>query len=243
MSRILLFSGGADYIDPWHPFAETSAMVASILEKDGHKLTVVDTLDGLSEALGTVDLLVVNAGGGPEPHSLDDRLASILAGYRGPLLALHVAATLLPEHNAWEDSLGGRWVRGVSMHPRRGHLRLRPVPSSIAVDDLTPLETVDEAYSWLRVMPEAEILLVHDYEGKAHPVSWTLNRDGRRTAYTALGHDSDAYEAPLAGKLLRLLVNWLCAGAADSDFRYPDLPHAPKNERREINDNDNQNLK
>lgn len=239
MSRVLLFSGGADYTDPWHPFAETSAIVASILEKDGHKLTVVDTLDGLSEALGNADLLVVNAGGGPEPHSLDDRLASILAGYRGPLLALHVAATLLPEHKAWEDSLGGRWVRGVSMHPARGPLRLRSVSSSIFVGDLpAPLETVDEAYSWLRVSPEAEILLVHDYEGDTHPVIWTLDRGGRRTAYTALGHNSDAYEAPLAGKLLRLLVHWLCAGAVDSDFRYPDLPHAPKNERREIIDND-----
>jgi type 1 glutamine amidotransferase len=209
VSRVLLFSGGGDYSDPWHPFAETSAIVAGILRADGHDVTVVDTLHGLSRSLSTTELLVVNAGGGPTPHPLDEQLAHMLASYHGPLLALHVAASLLPEHEMWEKTIGGRWVRHVSMHPERGPLRLRAVSASTMVEGLEPLETVDEAYSRLRVGAESEVLLVHDFEGSAHPVSWTLIRNGRRTAYTALGHDAQAYEAPVAVSLLRRLARWL----------------------------------
>ncbi|GAA2229610.1 ThuA domain-containing protein [Herbiconiux moechotypicola] len=211
MSRILLFSGGGDYADPWHPFAETSALVAGTLRASHHDVTVVDTLDALQESLDDGDLLVVNAGGGPTAHPLDDRLATIVSGHRGPLLALHVAATLLPGHDEWEESLGGRWVRGVSMHPERGALRLRAVSDSAVVSGLEPLDTIDEAYSWLRVSPAAEVLLVHDYDDTEHPAAWTLDRDGRRAAYTSLGHDPAAYESPLAGALLRRLTAWLTA--------------------------------
>lgn len=211
MSRILLFSGGADYTDPWHPFAETSAMLTDVLEADGHEVAASDTLEGLSDSVVTTDLLVVNAGGGPARHPLDDRLAGILASYRGPLLGLHVAATLLPEHDAWEENLGGRWVRGVSMHPERGPLRLRAVSAHPLIEGLTSLETVDEAYSGLRVSPDAEVLLVHAHDGETHPVCWILDRHGRRSAYTALGHDPEAYEAPVAGEVLRRLTRWLVA--------------------------------
>ncbi len=155
--------------------------------------------------------LVVNAGGGPAPHPLDERLAAILDGYRGPLLALHVAATLLPEHDGWERTLGGRWVRGVSMHPEQGPLSLKAESVSPITHGLGPLETVDEAYSWLRVGPGAEVLLVHDYRDESHAACWILERDGRRTAYDSLGHDAGAYAAPLPRELLRRLVRWLLA--------------------------------
>ncbi|GAB3598012.1 ThuA domain-containing protein [Microbacterium tumbae] len=209
MSRILVFSGGADYVDPWHPFAETTAIVSAILSGDGHDVAVVDTLDALSRALDTTDLLVVNAGGGPAPHPLDDRLASILAGYHGPLLALHVAATLLPEHDEWEDALGGRWVRGVSMHPERGPLHLRAASPSPPLGDLAERRTIDEAYSRLRVSPDADVRLVHAHDGDVHPACWTVERDGRRTGYSSLGHDPTAYAAPVAGEVLRRLATWL----------------------------------
>lgn len=211
MSRILLLSGGADYIDPWHPFAETTAIISEILGSDGHDVAVVDTIDALSQAIDTADLLIVNAGGGPAVHPLDDRLASILTGYRGPLLALHVAATLLPEHDEWEDTLGGRWVRGVSMHPERGPLHLRAASDSSPLRDLAERWTIDEAYSRLRVSPRTDVGLVHAHDGEVHPACWTLERDGRRTGYSSLGHDPAAYAAPVAGEVLLRLVIWLLA--------------------------------
>lgn len=141
MSRVVIFSGGADYADPWHPFAETSAIVAKVL-REGGDVTIVDTLDDLAARIDAADLLVVNAGGGTAPHPLDARLSEILAGYGGPLLALHVAATLMPEHTAWESRLGGHWVRDVTFHPERGPLHVRAVSASVA--DLADLGTVDE---------------------------------------------------------------------------------------------------
>ncbi|TDL45421.1 ThuA domain-containing protein [Microbacterium oleivorans] len=210
MRRVLVFSGGADYADPWHPFAETSAIVAEVLREDGGDVTVVDTLDDLAARIDAADLIVINAGGGTAPHPLDARLAGILAGYGGPLLVLHVAATLLPEHAAWEARLGGRWVRDVTFHPERGPLRVRAVSAS--VPDLTALDTVDEAYTALRVSPEADVLLVHDdADGVAHPLAWTHESDGCRAAYSALGHDAAAYASPLAPEVVRRLSRWLLA--------------------------------
>ena len=209
MRRVLVFSGGADYADPWHPFAETSAIVAEVLREEGD-VTVVNTLDDLTARTDAADLLVINAGGGTAPHPLDARLAEILAGYGGPLLALHVAATLLPEHAAWEARLGGRWVRDVTFHPERGPLRVRALSASVA--DLADLDTVDEAYSALRVSPAADVLLVHDdAEGVAHPIAWTHESDGCRAAYSALGHDAEAYASPLAPEVVRRLSRWLLA--------------------------------
>lgn len=207
MSRVLVFSGGADYADPWHPFAETSEIVAEVLRDEGD-VTVVDTLDDLAARIDATDMLVINAGGGTAPHPLDAHLAEILVRYSGPLLALHVAATLLPEHAAWEARLGGRWVRDVTFHPERGPLRVRAVSASVA--DLTALDTVDEAYTALRVSPEAEVLLVHDdADGVAHPLAWTHENNGCRAAYSALGHDAEAYASPLAPEIVRRLTRWL----------------------------------
>ncbi|MDT3345738.1 ThuA domain-containing protein [Microbacterium aquilitoris] len=209
MRRVLVFSGGADYADPWHPFAETSAIVAEVLREEGD-VTVVDTLEDLVARIDAADLLVINAGGGTSPHPLDARLAEILAGYGGPLLALHVAATLMPEHTAWESRLRGRWVRDVTFHPERGPMNVRPVSASVA--DLADLDTVDEAYTALRVSPEADVLLVHDDDdGVAHPLAWTNESDGCRAAYSALGHDAEAYGSPLAPELIRRLTRWLLA--------------------------------
>ncbi|KQZ85325.1 hypothetical protein ASD56_02970 [Microbacterium sp. Root166] len=212
MSRVLVFSGGGDYADPWHPFAETSARVAEILAAAGHNdVTVVDSLAELEAELPDAEVLVVNAGGGPEPHPLDAELARILGAYDGPLVALHVAATLLPESDAWERMLGGRWVRGRSMHPPRGPLTVRAVSRHPIVDGLASSATVDEAYSWLRVAASSEVLLVHDLEGGAQPMCWIAESDGRRVAYDGLGHDLEAYEAPVAVTVLGRLVAWVAA--------------------------------
>jgi len=210
MTRTLVFSGGGDYVDPWHPFAETSALIAQLLEPEASEVLVVDRVAALERELPSADLLIVNAGGGPEPHPLDARLARAMESLRGGLLVLHVAATLLPEVPEWEHRLGGRWVRGQTMHPARGALRLRASADPL-VADLDPLDTVDEAYSWLRVDERARVLCRHEYENLSHPVVWTVEAGGRRCAYSALGHDVQAYDAPAVRELLRRLARWSSA--------------------------------
>jgi len=216
MGRIVLFSGGGDYRDPWHSFAQTSARVAEILRGAGHEVLIVDTVHDLEAALPVADALVVNAGGGGDPHPLDGRLEHVLSACAAPLLALHVSATLLPESDAWEAMLGGRWVRGVSMHPDLGPMTVRAVSPHPVVADWTEWSTVDEAYSWLRVGEGVEVLLVHDFEGIAHPLCWVGAIGGRRVAYDALGHDVEAYESPAAADLVARLAGWILQDANGS---------------------------
>ncbi len=209
MTRAVVFSGGGDFVDPWHPFAETSAVVAGILRQEGLEVDVVDELDALERSLGGADVLIINAGGGGQPHPLDPRAGALIGRFQRGLLVLHVAATMFPADPEWEERLGGRWVRGTTMHPERGPLVLRAACDTVLTDGIDEIETVDEAYSWLRVGDDTRILYTQDHGGESHAVVWTVERDGRRTAYDALGHDVEAYEAPAVRELLVRLARWV----------------------------------
>lgn len=211
MSRVVLFSGGGDYVDPWHPFLETSAVVADTLRDQGFSVETVLRVDELAERSSGADLLVVNAGGGPQAHPRDADLRAAVEGHTGGLLALHVAATLLPEDDFWEARLGGRWVRGHSMHPARGPMRLVRAEETSAAELPAVIDTADEAYSWLRVAEETRVLYRQNHAGEAHPVVWVREHDGRRSAYSALGHDVEAYDSPAVRFLVAELARWASA--------------------------------
>lgn len=214
MTRVVLFSGGDDYTDPWHPFLETSAEVSDILRAADFAVHTVLRVDELEVLLESSDLLVVNAGGGPHAHPRDERLRAVIAAHAGGILALHVAATLLPSDDAWEERLGGRWVRGHTMHPARGPLRvLRDATVDVRDADALPaiIDTVDEAYSWLRVDPDADVLYRQRHAGELHPLVWTHERNGVRAAYCALGHDVEAYASPAVRALIAELARWAAA--------------------------------
>lgn len=198
-------------MDPWHPFIETSAQVSDILRDGGFDVRTVTRVEELERTLSSSDLLVVNAGGGQHEHPLDERFQSVIAAHGGGVIALHVAATLLPEGDLWEERLGGRWVRGQTMHPARGGMRLelgreveeRSLPAVI--------DTVDEAYCWLRVSSDAHVLYRQVHDEVSHPVVWTHLSNGARSAYCALGHDVEAYASPAVRALILELARWASA--------------------------------
>ena len=203
-----MFSGGEDYVDPWHPFAETSAQVSDILRDGGFDVNVVTRVEELERTLLSSDLLVVNAGGGQREHPLDERLLSVIAAHGGGVVALHVAATLLPAGDFWEERLGGRWVRGQTMHPARGGMKLE-LDSQVKGGALpVVINTVDEAYSWLRVSPDVDVLYRQVHDEVSHPVVWTHLSNGARSAYCALGHDVEAYVSPAIRQLILYLARW-----------------------------------
>ncbi|MCS5497457.1 ThuA domain-containing protein [Cnuibacter physcomitrellae] len=208
MTRAVLFSGGEDYTDPWHPFAETSAVIADVLRAAGFRVLTVMDVGEVGVVLQDDDLLVVNAGGGQQAHPKDDELLAVLAGHSGGILAFHVAATLLPSSTSWEQRLGGRWIRGRTMHPARGDVRL--IRDADVDDEDLPaiIDTVDEAYSWLRVGSAARVMYRHDYAGEMHPVVWTNVDSGVRAAYCALGHDVEAFDSPAVRALVASLARW-----------------------------------
>src|SRR5215212_10416491 len=122
MADILIVSGSDAYSDPWHRFPQTSGRLAEILQDLGHSTRITEDVEaGLAEA-GRCDVLVVNIGNPTEPRP-PTRLAAAsrglvehLEGGRG-LLGIHVSATSLTEMAEWPALLGGRWIRGRSMHP------------------------------------------------------------------------------------------------------------------------------
>ncbi|CAN7354981.1 ThuA domain-containing protein [Arthrobacter sp. LjRoot14] len=225
--KALLLSGVGRYADPWHPFAETSAALAGLLREAGFDVVIPADVDStLEELAGTADthlpdLLVVNIGlprdGRPSPGT--PAAAAGLARWLGsgrPMLVSHSSSTSFVDFPEWEGGLGGRWVRGTSMHPDYGPaaVRIRP-ESGPLVAEMQDFTLPDERYSWLRTAPGITVHATHTHEGTEHPLMWSLLRqspDGHpagRTFYDALGHDAASYDSPEHRELLRRAMSWL----------------------------------
>lgn len=216
MTTTLIVSGGGDYADPWHPFEETSALIRDILSGMGHDVSIVtnvgETLASLSQG-GHPDLLVVNAGNGELPLPSD---AAALAGIEAylaaglPMLVMHVAATLYAETDDWERIVGGRWVRGTSMHPDWGLARIHVATDSHPiVDGIPDFDIEDERYSYLRVDPVIVPLATQQHDGIEHPILWARNYRDARVVYDALGHEARSFAAEGHRAIIRRAAAWL----------------------------------
>lgn len=209
MTGTLVFSGGGELADPWHPFAETSAAVAALL---GGAAVVDGVDDALERIAAGPELLVVNAGNAEQPHPRDAELLSAFLAHAEagrPLLVLHVAATLFPQSEAWERLIGGRWVRGTTMHPEFGPAQVEVVPGHPITDGVADFELDDERYSWLRMDAGAHLLARHDFEGERHPLSWTWRAGTADVVYDALGHTAASYDSAGHRRLLQNAAAWL----------------------------------
>jgi uncharacterized protein len=227
--KALLLSGVGRYTDPWHPFPETSAALAGLLREAGYDVDIpadVDTaLAGLAAADDTAlpALLVVNVGlprdGQPSPGTPGAAagLTRWLSSTR-PLLASHVSSTSFVDLPEWEAGLGGRWVRGQSMHPDYGPAAIHILPGSgPLVAGIGDFKLQDERYSWLRTSPGITVHATHTHDGAEHPVMWSFERTASgqetagRTFYDALGHDAASYGSAEHLELLRRALAWLTA--------------------------------
>lgn len=216
MSRILIVSGGGRYADPWHPFAATSGRVQSVLLGVGHDVGVSEdpdaALTGLGSGADLPDLLVLNVGN-PKDASPQPEAAAGLLAYLGtgrPLLALHSSSTTFASWDEWEAILGGRWVRGISMHPEQGNARIRLLASGHPITSgLEDFELFDERYSHLRTGADNAVLAVHEHDGREHPILWAHRYGTAEVVYDALGHDEQSYMSPARVEILLRSVAWL----------------------------------
>jgi len=225
----LLLSGTGRYADPWHPFAETSAALADLLADRGVRVRTADDVDAalahlvapgagaMSAALAAdaPDLLVVNVGlprdGRASPGTPDAGAGLHAWADSGrPTLAVHSSSTSFTDAACWEQLLGGRWVRGTTMHPEYGRARIRIEPTALTAG-LEDFTLDDERYTWLRTADGIDVHATHEHEGTRHPVIWSHVRAGARTYYDALGHDAVSYASPERCALLRRGVDWLLA--------------------------------
>ena len=218
VTQTLIVSGGGDYTDPWHPFEATSEQLREILVGMGHHVTVSTQAGASLAALSDgalPDLLVVNAGNAELPLPTDAAaiagIESYLAAGR-PMLVLHVAATLYAETDDWERIVGGRWVRGTTMHPDwdlgRIHVATDTHP---IVAGITDFDIEDERYSYLRVDPSIVPLATQEHDGIEHPILWAKQYGDARIVYDALGHEERSYEAEGHRAIIRQAATWLLA--------------------------------
>jgi uncharacterized protein len=225
----LLLSGEGRYADPWHPFPDTSGALAGLLREAGFAVVVAGDVDAALADLAQADtadlpsLLAVNVGlprdGRPSPGT--PAAAAGLARWLGtdrPLLVSHSSSTSFVDLPAWEDGLGGRWIRGTSMHPDYGPAAVSVLGGSgPVVAGIPDFVLPDERYSYLRICPDITVHATHSHEGRDHPLLWSLQRQsfsGRpgRTFYDALGHDAASYQSPEHRTILLRAIAWL-AGA------------------------------
>ena len=210
----LIVSGAGTYSDPWHPFDSTSTRLKEILSEQystSITTTVADTLTHLTGGAG--DLVVLNFGSAGVAQATD---AACLDGIErfleagGALLVCHVAATAFPADPRWEEILGGRWVRGISMHPDRGDAEIHVTPGDHAITrGLTDFVLTDERYSYLRVAPDVDVLATHSHNDAEHPLIWTHTWRGARVVYNGLGHDAESFDSAQHRTIVLRAAHWL----------------------------------
>lgn len=219
--RVRVVNGRERYADPWHPFAETGAALRDRLAGAYQVESRSDEPDALGDLAG-IDLLVINCGAGADPANPPGPSAEWSAAFAGcerwlngggRLLGVHTAAATFADWPAWPALLGGRWVRGTSMHPPRGPSRFRPVTADHpTLAGLPEVEADDERYSLLSRDSGTVPLLEHDLDGSAEVMAWAT-ADGR-AVYSGLGHDGRAYASPTAERFLANTVGWLLSPPA-----------------------------
>ncbi|WP_367948445.1 ThuA domain-containing protein [Rathayibacter sp. VKM Ac-2835] len=216
----LLLRGDGRYADPWHPFEETAAALAGLLAARGCEVAVRGDVDRALAELGAgrvplPGLLVVDVGqprdGGASPLAEGAAALALLDRAAVPVLGVHVSATSFGDSSEWAALLGGRCVRGTTLHPDYGPARIAIAEDAHEITEgLDDFEVDDERYSWLEVAPAARILATHEHEGERHPIAWALAREGGgRTVYDALGHDAASYSSAGHLRLLRRALDWL----------------------------------
>lgn len=195
MTRALLFSGGGDYTDPWHPYPASSDELAEVLRGAGVDVEVEDSVDAALDALADgPELFALNAGAGPAPHARDAELAGAAIAHveaGGTLLVLHLSIGLFPGDDDWEAMVGGRWIWEVSGHPPHGEFEVEPA-------DGEPFRIADEAYAHLRRRPGSEVLATHRHgtDGEPHPLVWRRDHGAGRVVVDLLGHDAGSLAHP-----------------------------------------------
>jgi len=219
MTTTLIVSGGGDFTDPWHPFEATSELLRDLLADEGHEATVTTEVIRTLTALGDTadadlpELVVINAGNAERPTAGDDDAIAGLERYLAtgrPLLVMHVATTAFPEVDAWEEIVGGRWVRGTTMHPDWDHGTVHVATDAHPiVAGIHDFAIWDERYSYLRVGAGIVPLATQEHDGIEHPILWAKHYGGARVVYDALGHEPRSYESEPHRQILRNAAAWL----------------------------------
>jgi type 1 glutamine amidotransferase len=220
--RAHVITGSGRYADPWHPFAETGAILGDLLRTEGFDVAVDDDVDGALTRLDGVDLLVICAGDPWRAH--DDRAAvpqdppaSSVTGLAHALdrgigvLAVHAALASLRDHPSWAPAIGALWLPGLSWHPPQAtvHVHGGTLPDGTGIAEF---DVHDELYQRLQPVGDRHVVAWHEHDGRQVASAWVREHGASRVAVVALGHDARSYDSPGHRALLGALARWAVGG-------------------------------
>lgn len=215
MARVLIVSGGREpFVDPWHPYAETSRRLAAIALDRRHVVEVSDDPVGrLIEGLDGVDVLVSNLPDPDDGVSQDQRalVARALDEWASTgvgVLGVHVGMTGLLGWPRWSPLMGARWAGGASGHPPLGLSRIRTLPHRLT-DGASEFEVMDERYTGLEVTAGFAAAADHEVDGVIHPLIWSRREGPIRIVVDALGHGVESFDAPEHRAIVGRALDWL----------------------------------
>jgi uncharacterized protein len=211
--RALIVSGAGRYADPWHPFPETSQLLAQIVKELGFEVAVDEDVDAaLAGLTSETDLLVVNAGdpwrGDQEqlPSPDTGALAEALESGMG-VLAMHSAVASLRDYPEWAPAIGAVWLPTVSHHPPADQATITGTPLPTG-EPVLGFQLFDERYCRLQPTGRSHVVAQHQGPAGPEPSAWTRTYGQARVAVDVLGHDARSYSAPGHRRLLRQLARW-----------------------------------
>jgi uncharacterized protein len=158
---------------------------------------------------------VINIGNpsAPRPAEFIEAARAGIEGHLaagGSILGVHSSATSLTTMPRWSAILGGRWVRGHSMHPAQSDATIQLTAAKHPITHgLADFTIFDERYSYLETRPDITVLCEHTHDGLRHPVVWSRQIERSRIVYDGLGHDTRSYDCQAHVDLLRRATRWL----------------------------------
>lgn len=211
--KALLLSGAGRYADAWHPFPETSAILASMLTGAGWQVEQNGDVEAAIAAIGDdVDLLVTNLGRPTDSdgQGLRDAAAGLArhAARGGAVFAVHASLNAFGAVPLWGELLGARWVEGISMHPPKSVARIHVDPDWAS----EALEVHDELYTHLVEEGARTVIASHRFGSVDEPLVWTREVGASRIVVDALGHDADSWDSAVHRAFWLRCLEWVSVG-------------------------------
>jgi len=220
MAEHLIISGGI-----YHPFDETSAALAGLLEGHGIRCTITEDIEGALASLGDYDLVTLNCirwrmiqhekyipfrdewAMELSQVGRDALTAHVQGG--GGLLGLHTASICFDTWPEWKQLLGVAWQWGSSHHPDISDIKVEVnAAAHPIVDGIDDFEVHDEIYHHLAPADDAPGLLFAEADEGRQPLMWARQVGAGRVVYDSLGHDAAAMFQPTHARILQRAALW-----------------------------------
>jgi len=218
MKSALIFRGGWDGHEP----ELVSKRFAGMLEDEGYKTEISDTLDCLAELdkLMALDLLVSCWTMGEIKNEYVENVSKAVGAGVG-LAGCHGGMCDSFRWNTeWQFITGGQWVShpggdGIEYTVNINH------GSSPIIEGINDFKVTTEHY-YLHIDPAIEVLATTSFplvpyyyisnKPIAMPVVWTKYWGNGRVFYNSLGHHDDVFDVPEASTLMKRGMLWAGQG-------------------------------